>query len=516
MTRTRLVIGALATAACLVLAGPALAAPVEVSGPSATAAKKKKKVKRKTFTVCKRGCKIRTVKAAVAKASKLNKKLKKSKRFRVTIKVKPGTYKEAVVAQGHHLDNLAIVGATKNAKKVVFDGQELPTPGNGVNEVGIFGIDVNGMKIQNLTVKNYAYTGVKVEGLTKPCDGFLMKNLRAEYNRTYGLYSFNCKGGTMSDSVAFGQADAGYYVGSTPNQTKPKWTILEDLDAHLNVLGYSGTNSKYVHIRDSAFYNNGAGIVPNTLDSQEYEPNAAGKITNNKIFWNNLNYYNGDWSGVPNDELPDDLQSGAPNAALATCSNPSPACSPIDPTDVGRLSNSPLEQFYPFGIGVILHGSDGWKVESNEIFGHNGVGVAIVTDPTNTDGNAVAKNNQVKSNALGRSNTDPNGYDFFYDGAGTGNCFSGNTTGGGSPSLLNDSSGPVVSDGALYAGCPGGYSGGSSPNGGQFGFVTDLVLRSITQQCGFFISAGTAHPAFSWKGTAYTPYEVTRPITCPI
>ena len=512
MSRNRLVTAAIATVACLALSGTAVAAPPSDAGPSASSAKKKK-VKRKTFTVCKRGCKIRTVKAAVSKASKLNKKLKKSKRYRVTIKVKPGTYKEAVIAQGHHLDNLAIVGATKNAKRVVFDGQGLPTPGNGVNEVGIFGIDVDGMRIQNLTVKNYAYTGVKVEGLAKPCDGFTMGNLRAEYNRTYGLYSFNCKGGKMSDSVAFGQADAGYYVGSTPDQAKPKWTILENLDAHLNVLGYSGTNSKYVHIRKSAFYNNGAGIVPNTLDSQEYEPNAAGKITNNKIFWNNLNYYNGDWSGVPNAELPADLQTGAPNAPLASCTNPSPACSPIDPTHVGRLSRSPVQQFYPYGIGVILHGSDGWQVEENDIFGHNSVGVAVVTDPTNADGNAVAKNNQVKSNLLGRANTDPNGRDFFFDGAGTGNCFSGNSTGGGSPSVVNESA-PAVGNGALYAACPGGYAGGSSPNGGQFNFTIDLVLKSITQQCDFFTPAGTAHPAFSWNGTAYTPYEVTRPVNC--
>ena len=51
-------------------------------------------------------------------------------------------------------------------------------------------------------------------------------------------------------------------------RTKPKWTRLDHLDGYENVLGYSGTNSKYVKITNSNFYNNGAGVVPNTLDSR--------------------------------------------------------------------------------------------------------------------------------------------------------------------------------------------------------------------------------------------------------
>ena len=51
-------------------------------------------------------------------------------------------------------------------------------------------------------------------------------------------------------------------------RTKPKWTDLDHDKAYENVLGYSGTNSKYVDIHDSNFYNNGAGVVPNTLDSE--------------------------------------------------------------------------------------------------------------------------------------------------------------------------------------------------------------------------------------------------------
>jgi len=51
-------------------------------------------------------------------------------------------------------------------------------------------------------------------------------------------------------------------------QKKPQWTLLKNNGSYENVLGYSGTNSKYVRIIENAFFNNGAGIVPNTLDSE--------------------------------------------------------------------------------------------------------------------------------------------------------------------------------------------------------------------------------------------------------
>ena len=45
-------------------------------------------------------------------------------------------------------------------------------------------------------------------------------------------------------------------------QKKPKWTSIDHIKGFENVLGYSGTNSKYVNIHDNDFYNNGVGIVP--------------------------------------------------------------------------------------------------------------------------------------------------------------------------------------------------------------------------------------------------------------
>ena len=59
------------------------------------------------------------------------------------------------------------------------------------------------------------------------------------------------------------------------------------------MLGFSGTNMRYVTITKSKFFNNGTGIVPNALDSEKYAPPEDNVITDNDIFWNNFNYYAG-------------------------------------------------------------------------------------------------------------------------------------------------------------------------------------------------------------------------------
>jgi pectin methylesterase-like acyl-CoA thioesterase len=93
--------GAVAVIACLVLAIGAEA-----------------KAKPKTLTVCKHGCRYTTIQGAV-NASGRN----------ATIKVKPGKYVEGVIVQGHRHDGLRIIGASKNAAKVLIEGKHAKGPG---------------------------------------------------------------------------------------------------------------------------------------------------------------------------------------------------------------------------------------------------------------------------------------------------------------------------------------------------------------------------------------------------
>jgi hypothetical protein len=67
----------------------------------------------------------------------------------------------------------------------------------------------------------------------------------------------------------------------------------------------------------------------------------------------------------------------------------------------------------------------------------------------------------VKDNQLGLNGTDLNGYDMFYDGSGSGNCFSGNVQ--HSPNIPADNS--------TYAACP--FTGANA-------FNQDLDTQTIS------------------------------------
>ena len=243
-----------------------------------------------TLTVCDHGCKYNTIQKAVDKTKNANK---------TTIKVKPGTYFEAAQVKGHKLDGLSIKGTGDQPGDVLLQGcggQADPCgPKRGdVPQNGIEGLNVNGLSIENMQADDYAANGFFIHADPgKECIGFKMDNVIASYNNAYGMFAKHCIGGKITNSTGYGHGDSAIYIGETPSQNKKdrKWTDIANDVAYENVLGYSGTNSKYVDIHDSDFYNNGVGVVPNTLNSELFEPAKAGMIDDNNIFWNNYNYY---------------------------------------------------------------------------------------------------------------------------------------------------------------------------------------------------------------------------------
>ncbi len=410
--------------------------------------------KKEPLEVCKHGCKYRTIQKAVDASGKND-----------TINVKPGRYTEAVLIEGKKHNGLTIKGTKKNAKKVVLDGK-------GQNNNGIEGIDVKKLKLLNFTVHDYTANGVFLH----ECSDYLMKNLRADFNRSYGLFAFNCVGGRITKSVGYGHGDSAFYIGQTPPQNKPKWTRLDHNEAYKNVLGYSGTNSKYVKIDHSDYYNNGVGIVPNTLDSEDFEPTEQGIIEKNNIFWNNFNYY-------------------APGSPVQTVSN-----------GLGQLGDQTIN--FPIGAGIVMLGADHWQVRNNAIFGNFKWGSAAISDAIGNEGDdAISRNNEFTNNANGRSGTDTNAVDFFDDGSGSGNCFSG-----------NDSSTFDPSDTAtiefLYPSCPApappaSGTGTSTGDPSQFGELAGYVLSDPPQnmECSW---TRHEHPKFK----KFKPYEVGG-VACP-
>jgi hypothetical protein len=240
-----------------------------------------------------------------------------------------------------------------------------------------------------------------------------------------------------------GQGDSAIYIGQTPVQKKPKWTSIDHDLMYENVLGYSGTNSKYVDINHNDAFNNGIGLVPNTLESELFEPTGHGRIRNNDIFWNNFNYF-------------------LPKSPVQTVSN-----------GLGTFMGKTIN--YPTGVGVAIFGGDGWKITHNRIFGNFRWGGALFSDFSNTA--ALSENNVFKNNQMGRNGTDPNGADFFTDGSGKGNCFADNGSG-----VTYDNAGGAT-NASLYPSCPAPApptSGTGTVNGEpkQFGELAGYVLST--------------------------------------
>jgi len=288
---------------------------------------------------------------------------------------------------------------------------------------------------------------------------------------------------------------------NTPCQKKPVWTLLKNDKSYENVLGYSGTNSKYVRIIENAFYNNGAGIVPNTLDSEGYEPNAWNVIERNDVFWNNYNYF-------------------LAGSAFHTVSE-----------GLGELGGETIN--YPTGVGIVLYGGDGNVVRGNRVFGNYKWGIASFSGPGETfvanEGNEAKNvNNEIVENVMGREGADPNGeYDMWNDDTGGGNCWGANS----SNSTFAPGNGKVPLS-QIYPECPQAkiteYASKSVPS---INIAPGLQIASLAetgnpstilgyagtspaqnQQC-YWHRPSTPHPAFQ----KYKPVEVTpRPgeVTC--
>jgi hypothetical protein len=402
------VVGTLAVVSCLGIAAGAQAKATSAS---------------KTVTVCKHGCRYSTIQSAVNATGR-----------KATIDVKPGKYVEGVIVSGHKHDGLQIIGLGKTPEQVLIEGKHAHGPG-GAAQNGIEGDGVDNMVLENMKAEHFAANGFYINS----CHGFLMKNLVAGFEHSYGLFVFRCVGGRMTQSTGFGNGDSGFYVGGTPFEKHPVTTTLDHDTSYENILGYSGTNSKYVTIRNSEFYNNGAGVVPNTLTSEPDQPTENGVIEHNLIFWNNFDYYR--------------------------------KSSPVKTVSSGI---GPVRIQYPVGVGVLIFGGTGWVIKDNSIFGNFSIGAGAVSDPTNSSGKALNADNQFVHNTMGAAMHDTNGHDFFNDGSGHGTCFANN----GTATVYSAADEP---DSQLYPTCPSTSGSGTTTGDPD---MEQVIAQIVTQTTG--------------------------------
>lgn len=281
-----------------------------------------------------------------------------------TIVIRPGVYRTNVTVQ---TPNLVIRGVDRF--RTVLHGED--KRGTGITVDG-----TKNVTIANLTVRNYLGNGIFINNTT----GYTVNKVDAIKGRTYGIYAFDSYDGVIKNSFAHGSGDGAFYIGQCLNCS----ALIDNVVGVWSYLGYSGTNSTGVVIRDSVFKHNAAGVVPNTLPTEDLGPNRGTLVVNNKIFNNNYDSIPGAGFSDPEDQ----------------------------PVGI------------PIGTGVWLPGVENNVVRDNLIYNHNSYGV-LVSQTIDTE---VPMNNSVLYNWIRNSDNDEDGYgyDLAYDGTGGMNCWAAN------------------------------------------------------------------------------------------
>ena len=139
-----------------------------------------------------------------------------------------------------------------------------------------FIVNADNVIIENMTAHHYVGNGFFWQFV----HGYRGSYLTAWDNGDYGIYAFGSTFGEFDHDYASGSPDSGFYIG----QCFPCDAVITNVHAEWNALGYSGTNAGgNLVIQDSEWDENGAGILPNTLDTEKNPPQHGASIINNSV-----------------------------------------------------------------------------------------------------------------------------------------------------------------------------------------------------------------------------------------
>ncbi len=266
-----------------------------------------------------------------------------------------GIYREEVTVT---TPSLVIRGIDRN--DVIIDGEFVR--GNGIVVLA------DAVAVENLTARNALLNGFFWTGVT----GFRGSYLTAYNNGDYGVYAFGSRDGLFEHSYASGSPDSGFYIG----QCFPCDTVIRDVVAEHNGLGYSGTNAGgRLYVVSSIWRFNRAGIVPSSLDVELDPPQREAVFAANLVYSNN--------------------NRNAPAIPL---------------------------NLLAFGNGILLAGAVRDTVEGNVVHDHESHGILAV--PLQDRNYYPATGNVIRRNVVSVSGR----ADLANGGPGAeGNCFTGNT-----------------------------------------------------------------------------------------
>lgn len=348
-----------------------------------------------------------------------------------TVLIAAGTYSEAVVVK---TPGLRIRGESRTG--TIMDGRS--TLGVGIK------VTADRVAVENLTVHHYTNHGVQWEKVT----GFYGRYITAYDEGAYGVFGFGSRCGEFTQVYASGSADSGIYIG----ECFPCDTVVHHIDSEENALGYSGTNAGgNLILRDSVWNNNGLGIVPNSLDSEEQPPQRG-------------------------------IIIGPGNLVAENNSRTAPAFG---------------IQSYFYGGGIVIAGGQGNIIYGNQVLDNELAGVLLSPIP---DQNAYfAAGNTIWGNTVTHDASKyPDSQDLVQGAtSGPNNCWAHNTFATSAPVMIEDiwSCGPIIGTQA-------------TPPGGDPRAEYSLVSGVVTGEAGI----SERQPA-DWK-TWPAPTCETHPFSC--
>lgn len=300
---------------------------------------------------------------------------------------------------------LQIEGLGRRARDVIVEGD--------VRKTNVFKADrADGIYFRNLTAQYSDYNNFYV----LETDGFRFDHIVSRWSNEYGFLSFVSDHGIYEDLEAYGAGDAGVYPGSGPITNGERFgIIIRRVNSYGSLQGNSGTAASGTLYEDNRFHHNGVGLVVDSFSTgHPGSPQDYVTWRGNEIYSNNVDYFTAER----------DEYCKRPYAER----DPKVVCPAI---------------LVPIGTGLLIAGGNDNLVEGNRIWDNWRHGAMLFfveaafrgeDDPTKMFD--TSHRNVFRDNVMGVArdgDRSPNGTDFWWDEAGSGNCWEGNTRHGGEP-----------------------------------------------------------------------------------
>jgi hypothetical protein len=325
--------------------------------------------------------------------------------------------------------------------------------GNFAKLNGIRGDRADGLYLRNFLIELFEFNAVYI----LETDGFVIDKLVGRYNDEYAYLTFavdhglykNCNGYNNGDSALYPGSASDLHTGETDYKQTERWSVeIRNCKSHHNAAGYSGTAGNSVNVHDNLFYGNQTGIVTDSIyPNHPGLPQDHGWYHDNKIYSNNANY------------TQDNVQSGKCDKKPSERGYKPPKGKPVWSGIVCPVIPAPV------GTGFVIAGGNYNLVEDNVVWDNWRAGFMLLAVP------AAIREEEDPSKAFDTSHfnqywhnfmsmtpsqvEDLNGFDFYWDDQGEGNCWQENIGPAGSDRPNSNTDYPT--------GLPDCDSGGSPP-----------------------------------------------------